>query len=111
MALASVIQFLLNTLSSFAQTVTVRWVKLIQEVRFQILMVVSMKKASCLCGIMVSVLATGPNGFGFKPEQGNGFLRAIKICSTPSFGCEVKLEVPCHKILWHVKDPLLYLRH
>jgi hypothetical protein len=98
-SLVSVNQFLLNTLSSFAQTVTVRWVKLIQEVRFQILMVVSMKKASCLCGIMVSVLATGANGCRFKPDKGNRFLRAIKICSTSSFGCEVKLEVPCHKIL------------
>jgi hypothetical protein len=32
------------------------------------------------------------------------FLRAIKIHSTPSFGWEVKPEVPCLKILWHVKE-------
>jgi hypothetical protein len=50
-----------------------------------------------------SVLATGPKGRDFEPSQGDGFLRAIKICSTPSFGWEVKPEVPCHKILWHVK--------
>jgi len=30
----------------------------------------------------------------------------IKIRSTPSFGWEVKPEVPCRKILWHVKDLL-----
>jgi hypothetical protein len=27
---------------------------------------------------VVSVLATGPKGRGFKPGQGGGFLRAIK---------------------------------
>jgi hypothetical protein len=57
---------------------------------------------------VVGVLSTGPNGRGFIPGQGNGFLRAIKICSTPSFGWEVNPEVPCHKILRHVKDPLTY---
>jgi hypothetical protein len=31
---------------------------------------------------------------------------AIKIGSTPSFGWEVKPEVPCPKILRHVKDLL-----
>jgi hypothetical protein len=39
---------------------------------------------SCLGGGAVSVLATGPKGCGFKPSQGDGFLRAIKIRSTPS---------------------------
>jgi hypothetical protein len=42
-----------------------------------------------LGGVVVSVLTTGPKGHGFKPSQGNGFLRAIKICSTPSFRWEV----------------------
>jgi hypothetical protein len=69
---------------------------------------------------VVSVLATGPKSCGFEPGQGDGFLRVIKICSTPSFGCEVKPEVPCRKILRHVKDvlksqqvknPLKYERH
>jgi hypothetical protein len=55
---------------------------------------------------VVSVLAIGPKVWGFEPGQRDGFLRAIKICSTPSFGWEVKPEVPCHKILWHVKDLL-----
>jgi hypothetical protein len=41
---------------------------------------------------VVSVLATGPKDSGFEPEQGDGFLRAIKIRSTPSFGWEVKPE-------------------
>jgi hypothetical protein len=46
---------------------------------------------------VVSVLATGPKGRGFKPRRGDGFLRAIKVRSTPSFGWEVKPEVPCRK--------------
>jgi hypothetical protein len=33
---------------------------------------------------MVSLLAIGPKVHGFKPGQGDGFLRVIKICSTPS---------------------------
>jgi hypothetical protein len=66
---------------------------------------------SHLGGAVVSVLATGPKGHGFKPGQGDGFLRVIKTRSTPSFGWEVKPEVPCHKILWHVKDLLTYQRH
>jgi hypothetical protein len=37
-----------------------------------------------LGGVVVSVLATGPKGCGFEPGQGDGFLRAIKIRSTPS---------------------------
>jgi hypothetical protein len=55
---------------------------------------------------VVSVLATEPKGRRFEPKQGDVFLRAIKIRSTPSFGWEVKPEVPCRKILRHVKGPL-----
>jgi hypothetical protein len=44
---------------------------------------------SCHGGIVVSMLATGPKGCGFEPGQGD---------KNP------QLEVPCHKILWHVKD-------
>jgi hypothetical protein len=33
---------------------------------------------SCLGGVVVSVLATGPKGWWFKPGQGNGFLMEIK---------------------------------
>jgi hypothetical protein len=66
---------------------------------------------SRLGDIVVSVLATGPKGGCFKPGRGDGFLRAITIRSTPSFGWEVKPEVPCRKILRQVKDSLRYLRH
>jgi hypothetical protein len=45
---------------------------------------------SHLGGIMISVLATGPKGHGFKPGRGDGFLGVINIRSTPSFGWEVK---------------------
>jgi hypothetical protein len=59
---------------------------------------------------VVSVLAIGPKGRGFKRGRGDGFLRAIKIRSTP-FGWEVKPYVPCRRILRYVKDPLRYLRY
>jgi hypothetical protein len=55
---------------------------------------------------VVSVLATGPKVRGFELGHSDGFLRAIKIRSTPSFGWEVKPEVPCRKVLRHVKDLL-----
>jgi hypothetical protein len=70
-----------------------------------------MGSAGCLSGVVVNVLATGPKGCAFKPGQGDGFLRAIKIHSTPSFRWEVKLEVPYRKILRCVKDPLRYFRY
>jgi hypothetical protein len=62
-------------------------------------------------GVVVSVLATGIKGRGFRTGRGNVFLWAIKIRSTPSFGWEVKPEVPCRKILRNVKDPLTLLRY
>jgi hypothetical protein len=40
---------------------------------------------SRLGGMVFSVVATGPKGFSFEPDQGDGFLRTIKkIHSTPS---------------------------
>jgi hypothetical protein len=54
---------------------------------------------SRLGGVVASVFATGPKGRGFESSQGGGFLRAIKIRSTPSFGWEIKPEIPCRKIL------------
>jgi hypothetical protein len=45
----------------------------------------SVKEYNRLGGVVVSVLAPGPKGRGFEPSQVNGFLRAIKIRSTPSF--------------------------
>jgi hypothetical protein len=40
--------------------------------------------SSRIGGVVVSVLATGLKDCGFEPGQGDGFLRAIKIRSTPS---------------------------
>jgi hypothetical protein len=42
---------------------------------------------------------------GSNPVEGDGFLRAIKLCSTISFGEEVKPSVTCRKILLQLKDP------
>jgi hypothetical protein len=55
---------------------------------------------------VVSVLTTRPKVCEFEPGQDDGFLMVIKIRSTPSFGWEEKPEVPCCKILRHVKDSL-----
>jgi hypothetical protein len=57
---------------------------------------------------VVSMLATGPKYRGFVPDKGSGFLKSIKIRSTLSFGWEVNPEVPCRKILRHVKDLLKF---
>jgi hypothetical protein len=65
-------------------------------------------KQSDLGGVVVSVIATGSKGRGLQPGRGDGFLTAIKVRSTPSFGWDVKPEVPCRKILRHAKDPLMY---
>jgi hypothetical protein len=48
---------------------------------------------------VVSVFANGTKGRGFNRGRCDGFLNAIKIRSTPSFGWEVKPEFPCRKIL------------
>jgi hypothetical protein len=64
----------------------------------------------CLDYVVVTVLATGHKGRGFEAGRGDGFLRAIKFRSTPSFGREVKPEVPYRKILRHVKNQLTYLK-
>jgi hypothetical protein len=58
---------------------------------------------SRLCGVVVTVLATGPTGRGFKLGRGDGFLREIEILSTSSFRLEVKPEVPCRKMWQHVE--------
>jgi hypothetical protein len=59
---------------------------------------------SGLGGVVVSVLASGPKGRGLRPGRGGGFLRAIIIRSTPSFGREVKPEAQCRKMLRHVRS-------
>jgi hypothetical protein len=40
--------------------------------------------------VVVSVLATGPKVHGFEPGQSGGFVRVIKIRSTPSSRMESK---------------------
>jgi hypothetical protein len=60
---------------------------------------------------VVSVLATIPLGHRFKHDLDDGFLSAIKIRSTLTFGWTVKLGVPCRKILRQVKYLLRYLRY
>jgi hypothetical protein len=46
-----------------------------------------------------------PRFAGSILAKGRGFLRAIKIHSTPSFRWEVKPSALYHKILGHVKNP------
>jgi hypothetical protein len=47
---------------------------------------------------------------GSNPVQDDGFLRAIKIRSTTSFGGNVTPSVPCRKSLQHVKETYKYER-
>jgi hypothetical protein len=42
------------------------------------------------------------------PAGEDGFLKAIKIRSTTSFGGEVKPAVPFRESLWNVKNPYEY---
>jgi hypothetical protein len=49
---------------------------------------------------VVSVLASRPKVFGFKPGQGDGFLEEIKIHCTPSFGSHVVRYYDMLKISW-----------
>jgi hypothetical protein len=57
-----------------------------------------------LGGVVVSVLTIGLEGRRFELAKDDGFLRAITIRSTPSFGWEVKPEISCRKILRGRKD-------
>jgi hypothetical protein len=63
---------------------------------------------SRLGGVMVNVLAVGSKVLGFKPDQSDRFLKAIKIRSTPSSGEEIKPEAPCRKILRHLQITFKY---
>jgi hypothetical protein len=71
----------------------------------------SKQSQSRLDGVVISVLATGPKGRGFKPDRGDVFLRATKIRSTPSFGGESKPSAPCSQVLRQVKDRLTDVRY
>jgi hypothetical protein len=55
--------------------------------------------------VIVSAHAIGYKVHRFRPGEGDGFLSTIKIHSMPSFGGDVKTEVPCYTILQHVKNP------
>jgi hypothetical protein len=85
-------------------TLASRWKKIITRYKLITYLYLNVNR---LGGVVVSMLATGPKGLGFKPGRGAGFLRAINIRSTPSFGWEVKPEASCRKILRHVKEPCL----
>jgi hypothetical protein len=61
-------------------------------------------RLSPLSGVVDSVLSTGPKVRELKHGRNNGFLTAIKIHITPSFGWDIKPEAPCRKILEHVTD-------
>jgi hypothetical protein len=50
---------------------------------------INLRFESHLGAVKVSVLGTGPEVCRLNPGQGDGFLRAIKICSIPSFRGEV----------------------
>jgi hypothetical protein len=58
-----------------------------------------------LGGVVVSVLATGPNGRELKPGLGNGFLKAIKFRSTPSFGWELNRRSHVVRFYGTLKTP------
>jgi hypothetical protein len=44
-------------------------------------------------------LPLDPRFTGSDPAKFHGFLRAIKILNTTSFGREMKLGVPCHAFM------------
>jgi hypothetical protein len=56
-------------------------------------------------GLMVSVFSLHPRLAGSNLAEGDGFLRATKICSTPSFGGKINPLARCRKILRRVKEP------
>jgi hypothetical protein len=61
------------------------------------------------CGLVVSVLATGPTGYsvaGSSPTEDSGFLWVIKIRSTHFLRREVKLSVPCKRTLHSMSELL-----
>jgi hypothetical protein len=63
---------------------------------------------SRLGGVIVRVLVVGLSVRGFKPDRGDGFLRAIRICRTTSLGEEVKPSAPYRKVLGYLKITCKY---
>jgi hypothetical protein len=51
-----------------------------------------------LDGLVTACLPLDPRFAGSNPAEDYGFLTAIKVHSTASFGCEVKTSVPCRNI-------------
>jgi hypothetical protein len=64
------------------------------------------REAAARSNFKLVFLTLGPRFAVSNPVESNGFLRAIKIRSTPSFGGKVEPKTVCHKILRHVKDSL-----
>jgi hypothetical protein len=56
---------------------------------------------------MASVLAIGPKVCGFKPGRVDRFVRAIEICSAPSFGGVGNLPAPFRNF-YGIKKSLTY---
>ena len=46
-------------------------------------------------GLVVSMLASGTQVYGFKPGRSRWIFTGVKIFSKPSYGGEVKESVPC----------------
>ena len=46
-------------------------------------------------GLVVSMLASGTQGRGFKPGRSRWIFTSVKILNMPSSGGEVKESVPC----------------
>ena len=46
-------------------------------------------------GLVVSMLASGTQVYGFKPGRSHWIFTGVKILSMPSSGGEVKESVPC----------------
>jgi hypothetical protein len=48
---------------------------------------------------VIACLALDPKFVGTNPAKDDEFLRVMEICSTPSFGGEVKPPVPWHRFM------------
>jgi hypothetical protein len=66
----------------------------------------SMNGLVVLSDLVVSMLAIGPKVRGFIPGRGCGYLRAIKIRSTPPFKEKERPKAASRNILLHVKNHL-----
>jgi hypothetical protein len=66
-----------------------------RKISFTLLGYKRYKDTVVLGDVMVSVLDTGLKVPGFSPSRDDGFLRAMKVRSTPSLGGEEMLSAPC----------------